>query len=41
MAELDHPAILTIPDRRELKRNLLPALIRAADLSVKAFVALL
>ncbi len=41
MAKPDFPAILTIPDHRELKRGLLRALIRTAGLSVEEFVALL
>jgi len=33
--------LLTIPDRRELRRGLLRALLRQADLSVEDFVELL
>jgi len=35
------PALLTIPDHRELKRGLLRALIRKAGMSVDDFVDLL
>ena len=41
MAKMDFPAILTIPDHRELKRGLLRALIRKVGLTVDEFVSLL
>ena len=41
MAKTDFPAILTVPDHRELKRGLLRALIRKAGLGVEEFVSLL
>ena len=41
MAKVDHPAILTIPDHRELDRGTLRAIIRQAGLTVDEFVALL
>ena len=41
MAKVDHPAILTIPDHRELDRGTLRAIIRQAGLTVDEFVAAL
>ena len=41
MAKPNFPAILTIPDHRELKRGLLRAMIRKAGLTVEEFVSLL
>lgn len=41
MAKDGHPAIITIPDHRELDRGTLRSIIRTSGLSVEQFVALL
>jgi predicted RNA binding protein YcfA (HicA-like mRNA interferase family) len=41
MAKSDHPAIITIPDHRELDRGTLRSVIRNAGLTVDQFVVLL
>ena len=41
LAKRDWPAILTVPDRKTLKRGLLRALIRQSGMTVEEFVSLL